>query len=543
MAPPLSSPATPLAAPAGLQPWPRRRFAAGMALLALLLLALAALRPLSVPDEGRYGEVSRWMLVSGDWLIPRLDGLPLFHKPPLTHWLQAASLWAFGVNPWAARLPQVLLALLMVAGLYVAVRRTLGEALAQRAALMLAASPAVLLGGQYVNHDIGVAAWIATCIWCFALALLHGERPHAGWARAGFVASALGVLTKGLIGAALPGLVLLLWVGWTRQWRKLPRLPWASGLALFALVAVPWFVLAGRQYPGLWGYLFGVQQFARYTGGGFNNQQPWWFYLAALAVLLLPWSIFVLFEALAGIRKARAAIKEEAKPLRSLAWIWLLAILVFFTLPRSKLIGYILPALPPLALLAALGWQRAMAGRASAGRWLGALTALALALPVGVTVFFAQPGRERLSADVAQVLACRLQPGDTVYALGGYPYDLPFLAQTRAPLVVLADWPRLRARSGDSWERELFEGGDFEPALARRLLREPAVLAEAATQPGAWLVLRRSRDGAPPLPAGWRPVFEGRDWRLLASAPERPEPAQHEGLPGCHQQGGEQRQP
>jgi 4-amino-4-deoxy-L-arabinose transferase-like glycosyltransferase len=108
----------------------------------VLLALLAALRPLAVPDEGRYADISRWMLVSGDWLVPRLDGLPFFHKPPLTHWLQAASLAVFGVTPWAARLPGVLLACLMLAGVYAAGRRLAGEPLARRAALMLGASGA-----------------------------------------------------------------------------------------------------------------------------------------------------------------------------------------------------------------------------------------------------------------------------------------------------------------------------------------------------------------------------------------------------------------
>lgn len=493
------------------------RFGLLMALLAALLLVLAALRPLSVPDEGRYGDISRWMLVSGDWLIPRMDGLPLFHKPPLSHWLQAASMAVFGITPWAARLPGVLLAMLMVAGLYVAVRRLLDEAVARRAALMLGTSVAVLLGGQYVNHDMGVAAWIATTIWCFALSLLHGERPHAGWARAGFAVSALGVLTKGLIGMALPGLVLFVWISWTRQWRKVPRLPWLSGLALFALIAVPWFVLAARQYPGLWDYLFGVQQFARYTGGGFNNQQPWWFYLVAVLLLLFPWGFFAVYEGFAGARRAQPATEKRANEVVSLAWIWLAAIVLFFSIPRSKLIGYILPVMPPLALLAALGWQRAMAGRRHAGRWFAALAALPLAAAVVVTLVFTHEAQDKLAHDVARELACRAAPGDTVYAAGGFPYDLPFAAGLRQPMVVVADWPRLRAETGDSWERELFEAADFQPALGDRLLRTPDVLDAAAHQPGQWLVVKRGTAASAGVPEGWKLAFEGTGWRLYRS--------------------------
>ncbi|QTD47239.1 glycosyltransferase family 39 protein [Ottowia testudinis] len=482
------------------------------------------------------------MLVSGDWLIPRLNGLPFFHKPPLTHWLQAASMAVFGVSPWAARLPQIALAVLMLAGLHAAARRLADDALAARAAIILAASGGWLIGGQYVNHDLGVATWIATTIWCFALAL-QGERPRAGWAYAGFAASALGLLTKGLIGVALPGLVLLLWVGWTRRWRAAWRLPWLGGVLLSGLIAVPWFVLAGQRYPDMWGYLFGVQQFTRYTGSGFNNPQPVWFYPVALLLLLFPWAFWACYEALAQARKARPAIVSRVSGLVPLCWIWLGAIVLFFSIPRSKLIGYILPVLPPLAVLAALGWQRAMGGRRHAGRWFAGMAALAALLTAVLSVALPGIQRERLSGDVARVLACRASPGDTVLVLGGYPFELPFVAQTHQPLVVVQDWPLVRIEAGDSWRRELFEAGDFEPALAERLLRTPELLETAARQPGQWLVERVHDEPSPPVPPTWQPVTEGRGWRLYRSAPERPEPAQHKGLPGCHDQRGDQRRP
>jgi hypothetical protein len=279
-----------------------------------------------------------------------------------------------------------------------------------------------------------VAAWIASAIWCFVLALWDGERPHAGWARAGFAACALGLLTKGLIGVALPGLVIGSWLLATRQWRKIIHLPWVSGLALFVAIALPWFWRAGERYPGLWSYLFGVQQFSRYTSSGFNNVQPWWFYLAGCLLLLFPWAFLAVYEGVARWRgKAPAAPDDPTRRLAVLCWIWLGAIVLFFSIPRSKLIGYILPVLPPLALLAALGWQRALAARPRAGRWFAAAWLLAAALPVAITLAAPRIEGGKLSRDVAAELACRAAPGDPIYALGGYPMDLPFTAQTSSP--------------------------------------------------------------------------------------------------------------
>jgi 4-amino-4-deoxy-L-arabinose transferase-like glycosyltransferase len=199
-----------------------------LALLWALLLVLSVLRPLAVPDEGRYGDVGRWMLLSGDWLTPRLNGLPFFHKPPYLYWLQALSLATFGINEFALRLIPALHVGLMLVALYLAARAITAEHIARRAAIMLGTSLTFLVGGQYVNHDMLVAAWISVAIWCFAFSFMAGDRPQAMLARLGFVACALGMLSKGLIGFVLPGLVLLVWLVWTRQLRKILYLPWAS---------------------------------------------------------------------------------------------------------------------------------------------------------------------------------------------------------------------------------------------------------------------------------------------------------------------------
>lgn len=501
-----------------------------------LLLVLAALRPLAVPDEGRYAEVGRWMLQSGDWLVPRLNGIPFFHKPPLLHWLQVGAMTLFGVHVWSVRLAPALSAGLMLLALYLSARTVVGELVARRAAVMLGSSLAFLVGGQYVNHDMLVGAWISVAIWCFALAFLHGDRPHAGLARLGYVACALGVMSKGLIGLALPGLVLLVWLLWTRQLRKVLYLPWFSGLALFALIAVPWFVLAQQRYPGLFEYLFGTQQFARYTGKGFNNPRPWWFYLAGMLLLLFPWA----FWALAQIGRARRVAPAQDPRVVALCWCWVIAIVGFFSVPRSKLIGYILPVMPALALLAALGWQRTMAQRRSAGRVFAALAVLAAALAATLSVLAPRYTSSDLSADIAPTLACRMGPQDTLYAVGGFPYDLPFLIQARRPMVVVQDWAELRRSAGDTWTRELFEGADFDPA-AGRVLQSAEVLPAARQQPGNWLVAPNSWS-AMPLLQGWVPVQAGAGWSLYRSAPERPEAAEHESLPGCRDHRAEQRQ-
>ena len=474
------------------------------------------------------------MLHSGDWLTPRLNGIPFFHKPPYLYWLEAASLAVFGVHGWALRLVPALHAGLMLLALYLSARQLMGEAVARRAVWILGSSLSFLLGGQYVNHDMLVAAWIGVAIWCFALAFLHGDKPHAALARWGFVACAMGVLSKGMIGLALPGLVLLIWLGWTRQFKKMRYLPWLSGWGLFAVIALPWFWLSERQFPGMLDYMFGKQQVSRFSATTFNNGQPWWFYGLCLAVLLFPWAFFALNQALAQVRRAQAAPDSIAKAGRALCWIWLLAIIGFFSIPSSKIIGYALPVVPPLALLAALGWDDAVAslrlGLPAQRRWFAGLCAVCLGLAVAANMAAAHFSGKYITQDVAQALAAAGgQPSDTVYLLGpDYAYDLPFYRQASALMVVVQDWPALRQKAGDDWQHELLDGAVFD-AQAARSLQTPEALAQASTQANVWVVTKQDTP-----PAGFARVFKGRTWSLYrpqspaapASAPEGPKPAE-----------------
>lgn len=506
----------------------------------LTLLVLASLRPIAVPDEGRYGEIGRWMLVSGDWLTPRLNGIPFFHKPPYLYWLEAISVAIFGASELALRLVPALHAGLMLTALYLAARSTTSEQIARRAVIMLGSSLGFLVGGQYINHDMLVATWISLAIWSFAFAFMAGDKPNAWAARLGFVACGLGMLSKGLIGIALPGLVIFVWLIWTRQFKKILHFPWFSGLTLFAVIALPWFVMAQRTYPDFFNYMFVGQQLNRYTANVFNNPQPWWFYLLALSLLLFPWVFF----ALAQMRRVTAMTLTSdvvmAAPWWKLCWTWVLAILLFFSVPNSKLVGYILPVVPPLALLASMGWQSLIGQRPWADKGFAALVMINVGIALAIVLNVGNVTRTTRSQDLAQVFACAAKPTDTLYVSGAYPYDLPLYAQTIKPMVVLGDWPRLRQRVGDGWERELFEGADFD-AQAAKLLQPIELLAQVAQTPGHWFAARKGNQLTANLP-GWTLYYQGAGWDLYRSggtgdlAAKSPEAAQHEGLPGCKQQ-------
>lgn len=506
-----------------------------MAFLVAVLLVLAALRPLAIPDEGRYGEIGRWMLVSGDWLVPRVNGIPFFHKPPLLYWLEASSLWVFGVTGWSVRLVVVAHAAMMLVVSYLAIRRVSTAQHAHTAVWMLGSSLSFLIGGQYVNHDMIVAAWISVALWCFGLAFVLDERPHLWLARAGFAACGFGILAKGLIGLVLPGLVLLIWLLTTRQMRKVLHLPWISGLLLLGVIALPWFVIAQLQFDQLLHYMFVKQHFQRYTETTFNNAQPFWFYGVALALLFFPWLGFVIYQAGVSLKRAPVVLPLGLKRMVALWWIWLLTIVVFFSLPSSKLVGYMLPVMPALAALAALGWNAAFVHQARRRQVFALLCVLSLLGAMGVNIAAARYTLKQSAYDVALEFACQATAADKVYAVGEYPYDFPFYARMTQPIMVVGDWKQVSEHPGDDWRSELYDGTNFD-ARAAQILQPLESLAMAATEGHRWVVAPNSFKVD-----GFVRVLRGQAWSLYRSgvspqdslAAESPKTTEQKGLPGC----------
>jgi hypothetical protein len=225
------------------------------------------------------------------------------------------------------------------------------------------------------------------------------------------------------------------------------------------------------------------------------------------------------------------------------------AILGFFSIPNSKLIGYALPVMPPLALLAALWWQNHVATRTWGDRLFAIVVGLNVALAVGGQVAAERYTQKHSSLDVAAVLACQARPSDVVAAVDEYPYDLPFYAQFTQPLEVIQDWDTLRQTAGDNWRRELFEGADFDAHAARSLV--PLSRLDSLKQtPHAWVVAPNTSSTLNMQHhAGFELVFAGRAWSLYQSsgatsgAPastasaKSPEAAEQKGLRGCKDQG------
>jgi len=478
-----------------------------LGLLALWLLATAGLRPLLLPDEGRYAEVAREML-AGDGLVPLLNGLPFFHKPPLTYWVDIAGMALFGPSAFTARLGPALGAWLMGAALWLSLRHRLGPATAGAGLLVLATCPFFFIGGQYANHDMLVAGTLSLAVLCLYRALEDGP-PQRRWLLAGWAACALAVLAKGLIGIVLPALVIGPWLLAQGRWRDVLRLLHPAGLAVFAAIALPWYGLMQQRYPGFFDYFIVEQHFRRFAQVGFNNQQRWWFFVLVLPALTLPWSAWLpaaVKRAVAGI----GATPTDRRFLGLMAW-WVVAIVGFFSLPASKLVGYILPVLAP--------WCALLAPVLAASRWRKPVAAAAALLCLGLVAGLAWRAPQS-NRDVGRALRAQVAPQDLVVLVDEALNDAVFEARLAQPALVASDWADPELPRRDNWRKELADAARFDPATAARVLLPIAQLPQLVCRGQRVWLLEPNRD-APraALVPGAQLVLKGRHSTLWRAEP------------------------
>jgi hypothetical protein len=302
-----------------------------------------------------------------------------------------------------------------------------------------------------------------------ALALRAGE-PHARALACAWACVALGVLAKGLIGLVLPGLVIIVWLVVSGQARTILRLVSPLGLAVFVLIAAPWFIAVQQRYPGFARYFFIHHHFERFTAGGFNNAQPWWFFLAALPLLALPWALWLIRARF----NARSGESGDQIALRQLLWTWLACIVAFFSLPESKPVGYVMPALFPLAFLIAEPVLAAWRGGAPRRRAAVVASAALASLVCIAALVWSATRYDKDNTALARTLLGLRAPHDPVVFVAEYFFDIPMYARLSEPVPVIGDWHDLKVAARDNWRRELAEAATFAPQQGAATLVDPA---------------------------------------------------------------------
>ena len=325
--------------------------------VAIIWFANLEYRTLVKPDEGRYAEIPREMVKSGDWTTPRLNELKYFEKPPLQYWATAVAYEVFGEHQWTSRLWAGLTGFAGILLVWFAGMRLFGREAAGYAAMLLGSSLLYVLIGHINTLDMGVTFFMTLGI--FAMLIAQGEdevKSQRYWMMLAWAGMALAVLSKGLMGLILPGTALFLYCILQRDWSMFKKLHFLPGLSVFFLIVTPWFYLVMKANPEFFERFFIYEHYTRFTTKDLGRYQPWYYFVPILLAGALPWTI-LMFDSMLGAWRSGKRIVQVFRPERFLL-IWAVFIYLFFTVSGSKLPSYLLPMFPALALLMAVRLTR-----------------------------------------------------------------------------------------------------------------------------------------------------------------------------------------
>jgi 4-amino-4-deoxy-L-arabinose transferase-like glycosyltransferase len=387
----------------------------------LVAFAFQGSRGLYETTEGRYAEMSREMLETGDWVTPQFGYQPLWAKPPVTYWAIASSLWLLGTNTWAVRSVDAVAYLLIVLCVQQLGRAIWDERSGYVSALVYATTPFVAFGVNIVSTDMLVALWavlMALAYWRALRAVDASGRRR--WLLALWLAAALGFLTKGP--PALLTLAAIAVFQWTLRrdlargesapgGPELPRLLWWPALLCFVVVGFSWYAWVVWQNEGLLTYFVRDEIVNRVATDKFQRNPQWWkalaVYVPPLTVGLVPWILFWprigrAIGLTARVSSLREALRRD--PAARFLALWLGLPLVVFMLSASRLPFYVLPMVPAFALATGRGLVRSLDPSQLSRRVVAVAvtTALCLVAAKGAAVWLHSTREMRGLADVVK---------------------------------------------------------------------------------------------------------------------------------------------
>jgi 4-amino-4-deoxy-L-arabinose transferase len=320
-----------------------------LAFYLLIYIVPLGLRPLIIPDETRYAEISREMIQTNNWIVPQLNALRYFEKPPLAYWLNSISMKAFGENAFAIRFPSALSAGLSTCLIGLFLLRA-----GYRPALVVSA--AVIYLSLFETLFISTSAILDSVFSLFLTAgivffYLGSSTSSPGINRRWFAGSGamigLAFLAKGFLAFVVPGIILLPWLVLEKRFEILRYSGWILGACF--LVMLPWALLIHYQEPDYWHYFIWEQHINRFMGGHAQHAAPAYYFLMLLPILAIPWTA-MLPAVIKGIR-----INLPQKSVLSLLLLWFFMPLIFFSISKGKLPTYILPCMAPFSIMLAIG--------------------------------------------------------------------------------------------------------------------------------------------------------------------------------------------
>ncbi|MGA2414983.1 MAG: glycosyltransferase family 39 protein [Candidatus Sulfotelmatobacter sp.] len=338
-------------------------------------------------DEPRYAQVAREMLDRHDCITPTLGGEPWLEKPPLYYWQAMLANSVFGVSDWAARLPSAVDATLLVLAVYFFLRRfRRGSEL--DGALITASCAGIIGYARAASMDMPLAA-------TFTIAMLAWwawrESAKNIYLAAFYGFLALAMLAKGPVAPFLALIVILACAVATRELTPVWKTLWLPGILLFCAIALPWYLAVQMRNPGFFHEFIVQHNLERFSTNLYHHTEPAWYYLPVTTIALIPWTVFTIAALVQSAGEWRSRQDHtDASPthyehhFKIFAACWLVVPLILFSLSRSKLPGYILPALPAATLLLADDLRKRLRQDAvePVAKWLAVTHALVAAAPI-----------------------------------------------------------------------------------------------------------------------------------------------------------------
>ena len=395
-----------------------RAAGSGWLLLAVLVSYVCLLHGLTAigligPDEPRYAAISRTMAATGDWVTPRLNGEPWFEKPVLFYWASAAAFRLVGDSELAVRIPSALSAVLTALALGWIGWRLYGATTAAVVLVLFPTTVSAFAFARGATTDMLFAALLTFAMMTAVHLVVVPSNARRGWQVAFGGVLGLAVLAKGPAGILLTAGSLLLWSVASRKTLRLTVLIQPVVWVSFAVVALPWYVLSAIRNPEFVEVFLIRHNLERFLTPVFRHEQPFWFFGPILVLGLVPWSAFLV----SGIRKALSAWRSGELATSPSLYVacWVVFPVLFFSLSRSKLPGYVLPTIPAAALLLARTVTSFLGRREKDGRWplfgtAVVFAALAVAFAVPEMTIASVPG---LPLDTLRPLALCRRPGQS----------------------------------------------------------------------------------------------------------------------------------
>jgi len=342
---------------------------------------------LTDPDETFYAQTAKEMLAKNEWLTPHIFGKPQFEKPIFFYWLVEISFKAFGVNETASRLPSAVFGMIGVAATYFLGRLLFNKRAGLIAAVMLATSAEYVVLSRACITDMTLFSLMLLGILFFFYGYLKGKKYSYLLSAAFF---ALAVLTKGPVAVMLPGLALLLYFVFTKDWKLFTKIPFVSMAVVFIAVAAPWYLAMYKVHGSAFtDAFFGFQNITRFTQSEHRIGSGIYYNIPVILGGFLPWSVFLPFGLWYSFKKALSAKPEDAIERNGMIFIlvWFFSIFLFFTASSTKLPTYIFPCFVSAALISAVSWDdflKVLPSRDTAIWVKGACYALFAMIPIGI---------------------------------------------------------------------------------------------------------------------------------------------------------------